>query len=98
MNRRNFFAFIPAISAIPLVGKEIIQEEKNVTIIQPEPVKIEQQPSTISLNDLEVHVIDRRTGREVAIGWVTELNCTSPMYHASQVDIHAQLMKFDPYL
>jgi hypothetical protein len=79
MNRRNFFAFIPALSAIPLLGKEIIQDKEKVTIFSPEPIPIQTEPNLpFDFNSLEIQVIDKRNGNLVGIGQVTSLTMEAP--------------------
>lgn len=38
MDRRNFLASIPALSAIPFIGKDIQRTESGILIVQPEQV------------------------------------------------------------
>lgn len=39
MKRSDFLAFIPALSAIPLIGKEIVKKSDRIEIYQPDEVK-----------------------------------------------------------
>lgn len=39
MKRSDFLAIIPALSSLPLIGKEIIQKPDKIEIYQPEEVK-----------------------------------------------------------
>lgn len=55
MKRSDFLALIPSISAIPLIGKDIVQKKDRIEIYQPEEMKayVDTSPS----NDMvEVYV------------------------------------------
>lgn len=79
MNRRNFLAFLPSISAIPLIGKDIIEKSDRIEIIQPEQMteEIKKSSQQFSLWDCEVHVVSRQTGEVIGKGYLTELNMSS---------------------
>lgn len=55
MKRSDFLALIPSISAIPLIGKDIVQKRDKIEIYQPEEMKqyIETSPSR---DDIKVFV------------------------------------------
>lgn len=63
MDRRNFLALIPSISAIPFIGKNIEKTSEKIVIYQPEQVKdFVPKPKYLRKAELIV-VID---GEEVA--------------------------------
>ena len=84
MNRRNFLAFLPTISAIPLIGKDIIQKPDKIEIIQPEEFNTKvfdpnQVVSAFRTHDLEIAVFDKRTGAELGRGYCYELSMHAPI-------------------
>lgn len=66
MNRRNFLAFIPAISAAPLVGSNILTFDDKIEIIKPEPLVVTTDKSLL---DLELHFM--RGGKSVGRAIIT---------------------------
>lgn len=76
MDRRNFLAFIPSLSAIPLIGKEIVQEKERISIIKPEPIKISQPDvplRDLDLFDCELKLIHKPSGRQIATGYLRSI-------------------------
>jgi hypothetical protein len=97
INRRNFLALIPSLSAIPLIGKEIIQEPDKVTIIKPEPVKIEQPTiSNFDMRDCELAVIHKPTGKVISSGYLTSFQIDHPFYpeFGRSITVEGQMYNF----
>ncbi len=43
MNRKDFLASIPALSAIPFVTRELITEHNKIILIEPQPIEIVEE-------------------------------------------------------
>jgi len=70
MKRRNFLAFMPAISAIPFVGVDIIKKENKIEIIKPK--LIEKSSDLFDINKCEVHLVQE--GRLLGKGHLTNVD------------------------
>lgn len=55
MKRSDFLALIPSISAIPLIGKDIVQKRDKIEIYQPEEMK-QYLDTSPSMDDIKVFV------------------------------------------
>lgn len=91
MNRRNFLAFLPTISAIPLIGKDIIQKPDKIEIIQPEEFNTKVfDPSKVSEaflhHNLQIAVFDRRTGQELGRGYCHNITIHAPLIDSTCKD------------
>lgn len=102
MDRRNFLAFIPALSAIPLVGQKA-EQDKDKIIIYPEgsmpnpSLMKEVQKAALSPNGFYVHLYHQ--GQIYATGWASELEFRHG-WNANQgiipdVDIKAKLFRLE---
>lgn len=103
-SRRGFLALIPSLSAIPLIGSNIIQEEKRVIIENPKPDIIETPNiQDFRMDEIDVVLIDRRTGKEIGKGFLTTVNTEAPMMHLEYrhgfrgISIEAHLNNFFGY-
>lgn len=78
INRRNFLALIPSLSALPFIGKDIYQKNDKIIIHNPEIVKIQNVPPSLGLiesfKDLELCLVNKKTGEVLANGYLTELS------------------------
>ena len=78
INRRNFLALIPSLSAIPLIGKEIIQGKDRITIIKPEPVKIENPTiASFDMTHCKLQLIFNE--QVIGEGYLTEIHIENPL-------------------
>lgn len=93
MDRRNFLAFIPSFAAIPLIGKEIIQEKKKITIVEPEPIQIPDKPAPIDL--MQCELVLRHKGKDVAVGYVRSLTIESPIHNPVQIDVEGSFFNIE---
>ena len=76
MKRLDFLAIIPSLSAIPFIGKEIIQKSDRIEIFQPEQMKDEIK--SLYSEECEIHIV--KNGRVLAQGFVTSVNATRPQF------------------
>lgn len=94
INRRNFLALIPSLSAIPLIGKDIIQDKEKITIIKPEPIRIEQ-PSLTSFDMRRCRVqVVYDDGQVLGEGYLTQMSMEHSLYGYRSIEISAQLQNF----
>ena len=87
MNRSQFLALIPAISAIPLIGKDIIQKPDKIEIYQPEQLKaIQKTPyfQGFDLSRCQFQLV--QDGEVLASGWVKEITVSQPEIDVSVRD------------
>jgi hypothetical protein len=106
INRRNFLALIPSLSAIPLLGKDIIQDEEKITIIKPEPI-ITQPPTIQSVHDegFDFTKLDLRVfykGQEIGRAHITSLSIEAPFIDRNaeikgirEINIEAKAYEFN---
>jgi hypothetical protein len=83
MNRRNFLAFIPALSAIPIVGKHLEQDKEKIVIYQPEDVLAYKGTERFapSPDRLSLLVVDD-TGKIWAVGSPYHIEHECPIYES----------------
>ena len=72
MDRRNFLAFLPSISAIPFIGKEIIQNESGIHIIKPTPIIESGIYDGFDPHKVEIRLYQE--GKHIANAYMTEFN------------------------
>jgi hypothetical protein len=78
MDRRNFLAFIPTLSAIPFIGKDIVKTESGILIADPVPhVKPGIVATRINPMDLEVRLFSE--GKHVGNAFISAINFSSPI-------------------
>lgn len=78
MNRRNFLAFIPTLSAIPFIGTDIIQKPDKIEIIKPEAfnAKEESDYEIFDFSKCEIQIV--QNGKIMGRGYLTELSIDAP--------------------
>lgn len=75
MDRRNFLAFIPTLSAIPFIGKNIEKTDSGIFISKPELCTLDQpigMPSNIDPMKLEVRLYNGN--KKVGEAYIREFN------------------------
>lgn len=75
MNRRNFLAFIPALSAVPIIGKDIQKTESGLLIVQPEQVE-----QAMGINFQKWHKVECRLyqdGKHIADAFISETSLST---------------------
>lgn len=88
MKRSEFLAFIPALSAIPLIGKDIIKHKDKIEIFSPEEAKdLTDRPAYMPRHQDEIHIY--RNGRLVALSpcYIEQINITSPLNNCTNMDM-----------
>lgn len=91
INRRSFLALIPSLSAIPLIGTDIIQEKDKVTIIKPEPVKIEPPRLTsFDMTRCRLQLVYDKN-QIIGEGYLTHMSITAEMFGDRTIEISGQL-------
>lgn len=78
MDRKNFLAFIPAISAIPLIGKDIVQKPDKIEIYQPEELQRYESANFggFDLSKCRLQIV--QDGKVLASGWLNEMTIEAP--------------------
>lgn len=83
MNRRNFLAFIPALSAVPIVGKHLETDKDKIVIYKPEDVLAYKGEDRFSpLGEHSLLVVDE-IGKIVAVGRPFSIEHECPIYESS---------------
>lgn len=91
MKRSDFLAIIPALSAIPLLGKNIVKTDGGIFIEKPKPIEIVNDMSSIRDNwmDLECVIVHRETQKTVAQAYITNFTMTAAMNGPSEITLEA---------
>lgn len=71
MDRRNFLAFIPAISAIPFIGKNIEKTESGIFITKPEPITTNAAWIPSDINPMRLQVRLYHDEQQVGQAYIT---------------------------
>lgn len=93
MKRSEFLAFIPAISALPFIGKDIIQHKDKIEIFSPEEAKaITDRPAYMPQHRDEIHIY--RNGHCVAISHcrIDQITVTAPLNNYATVDMSLSIV------
>lgn len=85
MDRRNFLAFIPTLSAIPFIGKDIIKTKSGILIADPVPhIKPAIVAARINPMDLEVRLFSE--GKHVGNAFIRTIEWSSGLIENSCFD------------
>ena len=84
MKRSDFLAIIPALSAIPLLGKNIVKTEGGIFIEKPLPIKIAQSLDGFNPWEIDVHLMYR--GRKIGECFITQYNMHNDHIETSCAD------------
>lgn len=95
MDRRNFLAYIPSVSAIPLVGTNILQFDNKIEIVKPELIKNPGSTEGMNLLEAELQVVYK--GKIVGQGYITELNISSQYMGPRSIEVSGQLFNLINY-
>lgn len=90
MDRRNFLASIPALSAIPFIGKYIQRTESGILIVQPEQV---DQYTGIDIKGWQ-HIECRlyQYGKHIGDARINNITVDCPLAGPTQAFIEAELL------
>lgn len=72
MDRRKFLAFIPAVSALPFVGAEVLQTESGILLKKPEPIEVVKKISKFDFSKISFQLMQE--GVVIGKGYVTQLS------------------------
>lgn len=72
MKRSDFLAIIPALSAIPFLGKNIVKTDGGIFIEKPKPIEIVQDFSDFNPWDIDVEL--HYKGRKIGECYLTNIN------------------------
>jgi hypothetical protein len=85
MDRRNFLAIIPSLSAIPFIGKDIVQKSDRIEIFSPE----EMQQEIAKPSYCEMHIVSNN--RVLGKGYLTNFTVDSPIDKPSHIQFISTL-------
>lgn len=87
MKRRNFLAYLPSVSAIPLIGTDIISTPEKVEIIKPTPIEVEQvRNNTINDFDWKKAVVKiEYNGATISEGMLTSISREAPSVYGDYI-------------
>jgi len=88
MKRSDFLAIIPALSAIPLIGKNIVKTDAGIFIEQPEPVSM-SIPSNFDPMRLNVRLYDM--DQHVGSAWIENFSWQAPFRMPGECKIECRL-------
>lgn len=81
MNRSDFLAMIPALSAIPFIGKNIVKTDGGIFIEKPVPIKTYNHiPTDFNIHKLEVRIF--ANNQQVGTASIDAINVTN-----EQIDV-----------
>lgn len=78
MDRRNFLAIIPSLSAIPFIGKDIVKKSDRIEIYQPEEVN----DYTKQLSNTDTYLAVVRNGKVIGTAYMTSIDISN-----NQIDV-----------
>lgn len=93
MKRSDFLAFIPALSAIPLIGKHIVKRSDRIEIYQPDEVKNYTLPKA---DEVTVAVI--KNNMIVATGYLTLVSIDAPLIDTTCADHNGARSTSQPFV
>jgi hypothetical protein len=83
MNRKDFFASIPLLSAIPFISAGIEREQNKIILLDPKPIEIikdVKQVKNFHYSDFELHLVWNNCTVGVGYPHHTSFSC-EPFYH-----------------
>lgn len=84
MERRKFLAFIPTLSAIPFIGKDIIQNEAGIHIIKPTPII--QPGISDGFDPMKVEIRLYQEGQHIANAYLTSMTLNQPIFGMRSIE------------
>jgi len=95
MDRRNFLAFIPTLSAIPFIGTDLIKTESGILLQNPEIQPKATISSVRSIFDIEVRLYNQ--GQHIANAQITHFNIDAPYIETTCKDNLGDASYINPY-
>lgn len=84
MDRRNFLAIIPSLSAVPFIGKDIVKEKDKIILYNPTPKIIQSVPMDWDIRDLRAKLY--LNGQEIAEAYVVHLEVNNHINEGGAAD------------